>query len=79
MKSPLQKQILNLYAQFIRQSKQHPGILQKVRKEFRDETTLPKDDLLFIESKLRRAKYQLDMLKTSRVLNVKEFKPKPKN
>jgi hypothetical protein len=76
MKSPLQKQILNLYAQFIRISKQHPAILPKVRKEFRDEQALPKDDLLFVESKLRRAKYQLNMLKTSRVLNFKVVKPK---
>lgn len=71
-KSQFHLQILSLYAQFIRLSKTRPGLLEKVRKDFREASTLhPKNDSLLIDYKLRRAKNQLDMLKSSQVKQIK--------
>jgi hypothetical protein len=71
-RSALQTQILNLYAQFVRLSKNQPGLLNKVRNEFRNTSHLqPKTDSLQIDYKLRRAKNQLEMLKTSNVQSIK--------
>lgn len=70
-KSAFQRSVLNLYAQFVRLSKIKPGLLDKVRIEFKKNAKLPKEDTIYLESKLRRARYQLDMLKTSNVTFVK--------
>ncbi len=73
--SQFQLKVLDLYAQFIRLSKDKPGLLNKVRSEFRQSSNLNvKNDSLLIDYKLRRAKNQLDMLKTSRVSSVKTLK-----
>lgn len=73
-RSALQTQILSLYTQFIRLSKNQPGLLNRVRNEFRAASHLrPKTDSLQIDYKLRRAKNQLEMLKTSNVQGVKVF------
>ena len=70
-RSPFQLNVLKLYAQFVRLSKDRPGLLDKVRDEFRAASHLsPKQDSLLIDFKLRRAKNQLEMLK----LNVKAVK-----
>lgn len=69
--SQFQLKVLDLYAQFIRLSKNKPGLLDKVREEFRAGSKLSiKDDSLLIDYKLRRARNQLDMLKTSRVNQI---------
>ena len=73
-KSVFQRNILNLYAQFIRLSKTKPGLLEKVRSEFKEGSKLPKEEILIIESRLRRAKNQLNMLKTSNVTFIKQVK-----
>jgi hypothetical protein len=73
-KSIFQRNILNLYAQFIRLSKTKPGLLPKVRSEFKQAAALPKDNILYLESKIRRANHQLDMLKKSNVTFIKEIK-----
>lgn len=73
-KSAFQLKILNLYAQFIRLSKTRPGLLEKVRTEFREASKLDrKEDSLLIDYKVRRARNQLEMFKTSRVSAVKTF------
>jgi hypothetical protein len=73
--SQFQLKVLNLYAQFVRISKDKPGLLNKVRTEFRQSSKLNiKNDSLLIDYKLRRATNQLDMLKTSRVSAVKTLK-----
>ncbi len=70
--SPFQLKVLDLYSQFVRLAKNKPGLLFTVRKEFRQGARLNiKNDSLLIDYKLRRAKNQLDMLKTSRVNSVK--------
>lgn len=74
-KSQFQLRILGLYAQFVRLSRNRPGLLDKVREEFRANATLsPKEDSLLIDYKLRRARNQLDMLKLNNVKTVKTFK-----
>lgn len=67
-KSPFQLQILKLYAEFVRLSKNQPGLLEKIRTEFRQAAKLnTREDSLLIDYRYRRAKNQLEMLKTSRV------------
>ena len=73
-KSLFQRNVLSLYAQFVRLSKSKPGLLEKVRNEFKAASKLPKEDILFLESKLRRARSQLDMLRKSNVTFIKEVK-----
>ena len=73
-KSSFQLKILSLYAQFVRLSRERPGLLEKVRIEFKAGSQLsPKSDSLLIDYKLRRAKNQLDMLKANNVKQVKVF------
>ena len=73
-KSPFQLRILSLYAQFVRLAKDRPGLLDKVRQEFRQASKLSiKNDSLLIDYKLRRARNQLDMLKANNVTAVKVF------
>jgi hypothetical protein len=51
------------------------GLLEKVRTGFRSNAHLSvKNDSLTIDYKLRRARNQLDMLKTSRTTSIKTFK-----
>lgn len=71
-KSQLQLRTLKLYADFVRLAKTTPGLLAKVRNEFRQNADLSlKTDSLTIDFKLRRARNQLDMLKSSRVNSIK--------
>ena len=71
-KSQFQLQILNLYAQFVRLSRDRPGLLEKCRDEFRKGSQLSrKDDSLLIDYKLRRARNQLEMLKAKNTKTVK--------
>ena len=73
-KSQFQLQILNLYAQFVRLSRSQPGLLEKARAEFKEAAQLnPRQDSLLIDYKVRRAKHQLTMLKTSQVKQIKIF------
>ncbi len=73
-RSALQLKVLGMYAQFVRLSKNQPGLLEKARNEFRAASHLtPKTDSLLIDAKLRRAKNQLTMLQTSHVKAVKVF------
>ena len=70
--SPFQLRILGLYAQFVRLAKHRPGLLDKVRHEFRAQSSLnPRTDSLLIDYKLRRARNQLDMLKANNVTSIK--------
>lgn len=73
-RSPFQLKVMGMYAQYVRLSKNQPGLLEKARNEFRAASHLTfKEDSLLIDSKMRRAKNQLEMLKTSRVNSVKVF------
>jgi len=73
--SPFQRKTLSLYAEFVRLAKNKPGLLERARSEFRAASKLnTKTDSLQIDFKLRRARNQLDMLKTSNVKAVKLFR-----
>ena len=72
-RSALQKNILSLYAQFVRVSKEKPGVLERVRREFKEGAKLPKDNTLHIESMLRRAKNQLNMLRSNQVTSIQKI------
>lgn len=79
-KSTFQLKILGLYAQFVRLARDRPGLLDKVRDEFRAGSKLStKEDSLLIDYKLRRARNQLDMLKANNVKQVKVFHLVDKN
>jgi len=79
-KSTFQLKILGLYAQFVRLARDRPGLLDKVRDEFRVGSKLStKEDSLLIDYKLRRARNQLDMLKANNVKQVKVFHLVDKN
>ena len=69
--SKFQLSILTLYREFVRLATRTPGLLDKVRHEFRSARELSvRTDSLAIDYKLRRARNQLDMLKSSRVQAV---------
>ncbi len=73
-RNQLQIQILNLYKEFIRVSKAKPGLLVRVREEFKKDLNISqKDNLVAIENTVRRAQYQLDMLKKRNVVSVKQI------
>ena len=73
-RSAFQLKVLGIYAQFVRLSKDQPGLLEKARNEFRASSKLTqKNDALQIDYRMRRAKNQLEMLKTSNVKGVKVF------
>ena len=80
--SKLQLQVLGLYAQFVRLAKNKPGLLERVRGEFRHNarTLTVKNDSLLIDYKLRSARHQLAMLTRSQVSQVKTVQlPDPAN
>jgi hypothetical protein len=78
--SQFQLKVLDLYAQFVRLSKNKPGLLNTIRLEFRQNSKLNiKNDSLLIDYKIRRANNQLEMLKKSRVSSVKTLKLENKN
>ena len=72
--SKVQKQILDLYRQFMRASKDRPGIKEHIRREFRRQAfRIPKTDVMRIEHMLRRGKRQLDALEKVTVRNITVF------
>jgi hypothetical protein len=74
-KTPFQLKVLDLYKDFVKVSRTTPGLLDRVRDEFREASTLNiKNDSLAIDYKIRRAKNQLEMLKTSNVKSIKSYK-----
>ncbi len=78
-RNQLQLNILQLYKEFVRLSKIKPGLLFRVRDEFkRDLNISQKENLITIENSVRRAQYQLDMLKKQNVVSVKQITLKPR-
>ncbi|XP_067830919.1 succinate dehydrogenase assembly factor 1, mitochondrial [Heptranchias perlo] len=79
--SKLQKQVLNLYKQFLRAAKEKPGFLPLIQNEFRKHSQIPRTDVMHIEYLLRRGQRQLDLLRnsnTKQLTAVIRFNP-PKN
>ncbi|EDO48517.1 predicted protein [Nematostella vectensis] len=61
--SKIQKQVLSLFRQFLRESRSKPGFTDHIRAEFRKHAALPRTDGLRIEYLLRRGERQLKELK----------------
>ncbi|XP_027686993.2 succinate dehydrogenase assembly factor 1, mitochondrial [Chelonia mydas] len=68
--SKLQKQVLSLYRQFLRASKEKPGFLPCIQAEFRKNARIPRMDVMHIEYLLRRGQRQLEQL---RDVNTKQM------
>ncbi|XP_032632101.1 succinate dehydrogenase assembly factor 1, mitochondrial [Chelonoidis abingdonii] len=68
--SKLQKQVLSLYRQFLRASKEKPGFLPRIQAEFRKNASIPRMDVMHIEYLLRRGQRQLKQL---RDVNTKQM------
>ena len=62
--SKLQRQVLQLYKQFMRLAEQKPGLASHVQYEFRKWAVLERTDVMRIEHLLRRGQRQLQMLNT---------------
>ena len=72
-RSRMQKQVLNLYKEFLKVTKTQPGFKEYIQGEFRRNGALPKTDTIKIEYLLRRGLRQLEMLKTSSVSGAGVF------
>ncbi|XP_067875383.1 succinate dehydrogenase assembly factor 1, mitochondrial [Heterodontus francisci] len=71
--SKLQKQVLNLYKQFLRAAKEKPGFLPLIHDEFRKNSQISKTDVMHIEYLLRRGQRQLDLLRDSNTKQLAAF------
>ena len=71
--SKVQLQVLSLYKQFMRITKEQPGFQDYIRNEFKKNSTLARSDIVKVEYLLRRGWRQLDMLKTTSVKGAGVF------
>ena len=71
--SKIQLQVLSLYRQFLRATKDKPGFQDFVKTEFRKHAALPRTDSVKVEYLLRRGWRQLDMLRSSSVSGAGVF------
>ena len=71
--SKLQKQVLNLYKCFLRESAHKPGIRGYVQQEFKKNSALPRTDVMRIEHLYRKAERQLEQLKNTQVTSAAKF------
>lgn len=71
--SQIQLQILSLYKQFLKLSKDKSGLKEVIRSEFRKNAAIPKSDILRVEYQFRLGKKQFENLKNSEVDSVGVF------
>lgn len=71
--SQIQLQILSLYKQFLKLSKDKAGLKEVIRSEFRKNATIPRSDILRVEYQFRLGKKQFENLKNSEVDSVGVF------
>ncbi|XP_041035020.1 succinate dehydrogenase assembly factor 1, mitochondrial [Carcharodon carcharias] len=71
--SKLQKQVLNLYKQFLRAAREKPGFLPLIHDEFHKNSRIPRTDVMHIEYLLRRGQRQLDLLSKSNTKQLAAF------
>lgn len=71
--SKLQRQVLQLYKQFMRLAEQKPGLASHVQYEFRKWAALERTDIMRIEHLLRRGHRQLVMLQRGGVERAGAF------
>ncbi|XP_034025414.1 succinate dehydrogenase assembly factor 1, mitochondrial [Thalassophryne amazonica] len=78
--SKLQKQILDLYRQFLRAGQTKPGFIPQIRQEFRANACIKKTDVMHIEYLYRRGQRQLEQLKDANTKQLRSFsKPRDPN
>jgi hypothetical protein len=73
--SGLQKQVLSMYAAFLRvirtkQPEGQPGLRQVVGTEFRRGAQVPKSDFRLIEHLIRKGGRQLELLKSDNIQSI---------
>lgn len=79
-RSQLQHQVVNLYKEMLRASRNKPGIEAHVKAEFRrNASEISKKDIRIIEYHLQRGLHQLHMLKTTSVTGMNLFRNETKN
>ncbi|XP_066495098.1 succinate dehydrogenase assembly factor 1, mitochondrial [Tiliqua scincoides] len=71
--SKLQKQVLALYRNFLRASKDKPGFLPRIRAEFRKNAQIPRTDVMYIEYLVRRGQRQLEQLQNAHTKQMGAF------
>lgn len=71
--SQLQRQVLSLYRQLLRATKQKPGFDSFIRQEFKKNKDIPKRNILHIEHALRRGKQKLKLFKMKEVQSLGVF------
>ncbi|XP_067170569.1 succinate dehydrogenase assembly factor 1, mitochondrial [Apteryx mantelli] len=73
----LPKQVLSLYRQLLRASKDKPGFAGCIREEFRRNAGIPPRDALRIEFLLRRGRRQLEQLRAATTKRLGAFGSAP--
>ncbi|KAL4647345.1 succinate dehydrogenase assembly factor 1, mitochondrial [Arapaima gigas] len=71
--SKLQKQVLALYRQLLRAGQNKPGFLMRIRSEFRENASIPKNNVMHIEYLFRRGQRQLDQIKDANTKQLGAF------
>ncbi|PVD26243.1 hypothetical protein C0Q70_13913 [Pomacea canaliculata] len=71
--SKIQLQVLSLYKEFLRVTKNQSGFQEYVKKEFRKNASIPRTDFVQVEYLLHRGRRQLSMLKSSFVSGAGVF------
>lgn len=68
--SKLQLQVLSLYKDFLKLSKEKPGIKNHIKREFKKNISIPKSDIHNIEYLLRRGRKQFNLLSSEDVTGM---------
>ncbi|OWF41192.1 Succinate dehydrogenase assembly factor 1, mitochondrial [Mizuhopecten yessoensis] len=72
--SKIQLQVLSLYKQFLRLSRQKPGLDDHIRSEFKKNARdMSRTDILHVEHALRRGQRQLKMFQGEQVKGMDVF------
>ncbi|NXE58194.1 SDHF1 factor, partial [Casuarius casuarius] len=72
-RSRLQQQVLSLYRELLRASREKPGFAGRIREEFRRHAAIPPRDALRIEFLLRRGRRQLQQLRAAHTKRLDAF------
>uniref|UniRef100_A0A0L8FQG7 Complex 1 LYR protein domain-containing protein n=1 Tax=Octopus bimaculoides TaxID=37653 RepID=A0A0L8FQG7_OCTBM len=71
--SKLQLEVLSLYRQLLRATRNKPGFKSYICDEFRRNMTIPRTNILQIEHIIRNGKKKLDLLKRQEVQSLGVF------
>ncbi|XP_018604438.1 succinate dehydrogenase assembly factor 1, mitochondrial [Scleropages formosus] len=71
--SKMQMQVLSLYRQLLRAGRYKPGFLMRIRSEFRENASIPKNNVMHIEYLYRRGQRQLEQIKDANTKQLGAF------